>query len=149
MNVALFLTPKADVAWVPVDATIEETLSLMCRTGHATVPVLADGRYLGTVSEATLLNELLRAELRHAASPRDETIASLVIDRTSPTLGVDTSIESLLLRVVAHSFLAVVDDRGVFIGIVRRRDVLAHFAELLVPLRLPAQAVRLLGRVPG
>ncbi len=137
MNVAYFLTPKNEVAWVPANATVAETLELMQGCGHATLPVLRhDGTYLGTVSEAALLTSVLRAEVRHEAAPSDVPIDCLPTDvairHTTPALGIDASMDSVLQRIVDHGFLPFVDDRGAFIGIVRRRDVVSHFARLLV-----------------
>jgi CBS domain-containing protein len=133
MNVAFFLTPKSEVAFVSVGATLDEALVTMQRSGHPTLPVLrGDGSYLGTVSEATLLVALLHAEIDHQPVPHEEPLAALPVDHACPVLGVGASIESVLLRVVDHSFLPVVDDRGAFIGIVRRRDVVSHFAHFLL-----------------
>ena len=133
MNVAFFITPKAEVAFVTSDATLDDAIVTMQRSGHPTLPVLRDGgSYLGTVSEATLLAVLLRAELDHRPVPHDAPVAALPIDHACPALGVGAAVESVLRRIVDHSFLPVVDDRGAFIGIVRRRDVVRHFADLLV-----------------
>lgn len=133
MNIAFFLTPKTQVAFVSAAATVDEAIVTMQTSGHSTLPVLRDeGSYLGTVSEATLLARLLRAETLHQPAPHDEQLAQLPIDHALPALGVAVTVESVLLRVADHSFLPVVDDRGAFIEIVRRRDVLEHFEAFLV-----------------
>lgn len=75
MNVAFFITPKAEVAFVTSDATLDDAIVTMQRSGHPTLPVLRDGgSYLGTVSEATLLAVLLRAELQKRPNPSSQVV---------------------------------------------------------------------------
>src|SRR6185503_16401393 len=56
VNLAFFLTPKADVVWVPERATLRQALERMEFHRYSAVPLLDDdGRYVGTLTEGDLL----------------------------------------------------------------------------------------------
>jgi hypothetical protein len=40
---------------------------------------------------------------------------------------IDAEIEELLARAIDQNFVPVIDDRDVFVGIVRRKTILEHF----------------------
>jgi CBS domain-containing protein len=130
MNIAFFLTPKLEVTWVPAQATVREALERMEAYRHSAVPLLdGDGRYVGTITEGDLLWHLLRADLpwREVAAATPVLAAPRRMD--NQPVRIDAEIEALVARAVDQSFVPVVDDRGVFVGIVRRRRMIEYCVE--------------------
>ena len=50
----------------------------------------------------------------------------LKMDRTPPVL-ITATMETLLTRAMDQNYIPVVDDRGTFMGIVTRRDIIRYF----------------------
>lgn len=146
MNIAFFLHPKADVAYLYDDFTIRQALEKMSHHSYSAIPVLSrDGKYVGTISEGDLLWYIVRGENKerqeenvHASTLLQVNIEDLERVRISeldisparnPAVLITDSIEELLLRAMNQNFIPVTDDRGQFNGIVTRRDVIKHFYE--------------------
>jgi len=130
MKVAFFLTPKADVAWVPMDSTLRQAIERMENHRYTAVPVLDPrGGYQSTLTEGDLLwylkqNPTIRFEDAERV-PLSDVTRRMVLRPVS----VDAEIEELFALTIDQNFVPVVDGREVFIGIVRRRSVLAYFRD--------------------
>jgi CBS-domain-containing membrane protein len=128
MNIAFFLTPKADVARVSTAATVRQAIERMEHHGYTAIPVLTpEGRYAGALTEG----DLLWFMKQHPHIRFDETESfplSAVVRRTEiRPVRIDAEIEELLARAIDQNFVPVIDDRDVFVGIVRRKTILEHF----------------------
>ena len=131
MDVASFLTPKTEVVWVSASGTVEQALERMKPNGFAAVPILDDdGRYVGTLTTSDLMWYLLDAG--SSWQDRAHSTSLLVVPRRlhDSAVHIDTSIPALIARAINQSFVSVVDDRDVFIGIVRRKPVIEYCAQL-------------------
>lgn len=131
MNVALFLTPKSEVAWVAAKSTLRQALERMEHHRYAAVPVLDDeGRYVDTITEGDLLWAMKAGNLNFADT---ESIALADVPRRLEyqAVAVTTAIEALFNVAVDQNFVPVVDGRGVFMGIVRRRAIIEYAVRLL------------------
>ena len=133
MNLAFFLKPKSEVFFLYEDMPLAEALNEMHRSGFSSVPVISrDGLYVNTVSEGDFLRALAQTDGAHLTlidAPAAEALRlrdALRKDR-NPPCPIGIPVEALLLRTTEQNFVPVVDDRGVFIGIVTRRAVLSYF----------------------
>ncbi len=126
MNLLFFLTPKQDVLYIYEDFTLRQALEKWANQRYATIPVLRrDGKYLGTISEGDLLWGI--KSLPESASAWEDTpIASLPRRKDYKAVPVTTGMTELLRGVLDQNFVPVVDDRDMFIGIVRRTSVLDY-----------------------
>lgn len=132
MNVAFFLTPKADVAWVKTTATVRQAIERMEHHRYTAVPLLdPEGRFAGTLTEGDLLWFLKRHPALRFEDTERVPLAAVERRVALKPVHVDQDVEALLDLVVDQNFVPVVDDRDVFIGIVRRRSVLAALRERL------------------
>ena len=133
MNVAFFLTPKRDVHWLSTSATFGEAVRELERHGHSAVPVLdREGRYVRTLTEG----DLLRYACDAGVVPTGATVSGVPLvevpsRRAQATVRIDVDVETLLRVAAEQSFVPVEDDRGAFVGIVRRRAILTRCADLL------------------
>lgn len=133
MNVAYFLMPKRDVVWVPVDASVRHTFMRMEESGYTAIPMLdRHGCYVGAVTEGDLLRHLMH-------STRDPSMAGLERERVVEVrrrsaitaVSIEADVEELFDRAIEQNFVPVQDGRGVFTGIVRRREILEYCAGVL------------------
>lgn len=60
MNIAFFLTPKSQVAYIREGSSIRQGLEKMQRHGYTCLPVISkDGRFLGCINEGDFLWNIL------------------------------------------------------------------------------------------
>ena len=118
MNIAFFLKPKSQVAYLLEGSSFRQGLEKLQRSGHASLPVISrDGRYLGCISEGDLLWNIMSMG---SLETRDLEKARLdeIISHRNPPVRVTASVEDLLNRSLDQNFVPVVDDRDMFMGIV-------------------------------
>lgn len=125
MNVISLLTPKASVAYLYEDFTIRQGLEKLRHYGYTAIPVLArDGRYLGTVSEGDFLWCLLDEEDNSLRSKEKLPLSHVLRPGFNPAVRIDVTLSDLIERALQQSFIPVVDDRGAFVGIVTRQNII-------------------------
>ena len=127
MNVLFFLKPKQEVCVLHKCYTLRQGIEKMRQYGFAAVPVIDDeGKYCGIVTEG----DLLRQVLQHESKAEWEQIPlreAMQTDVKKP-VNVMADMDELLSVAVNQNFVPVVDDRGMFIGIVTRQDIIRYFA---------------------
>jgi CBS domain-containing protein len=130
-NVPFFLTPKHEVVCVSADATVRQTLEVMKVHRHSAVPLLdKDGHYIGTLNEGDLLWHLTQTDLPWRQVAESTPVLSVARRLANQPVGIDAKMDVLLSRAVSQSFVPVVDDRQVFVGIVRRERIIEYCARL-------------------
>ncbi len=128
MNIIFLLKPKATVAFLYEDSTIRQGLEKLRARGYTAIPVIArDGRYVGTVSEGDFLWHLVDTGTGDLRSQEAFGLRSILRPGWNPPVEITATMEELLLRVMEQNFVPVVDARGVFMGIITRRDVIQYF----------------------
>jgi CBS domain-containing protein len=133
MNIAYFLIPKRDVVWIPVDASLRHAFLRMEESGYTALPLLdRHGLYLGTVTEGDLLRHLMYAGQDLSIAGTEHTrVVEVVLRNRNLAVDIEADVERLFERAIEQNFVPVQDSRGVFIGIVRRREILEHCAGML------------------
>lgn len=134
MNIASFLLPKSEVAYLHDNMTLRQGLEKLRRSGFNAIPVIdSEDRYVGVVSVGDFLWNILA----YNQSFEDITLKNLehmtVRDfiqcgKVKPAC-IDTAMEHLLERAKSQNFVPVIDDRSVFIGIVTRSDIIKYFMD--------------------
>ncbi len=125
MNLLRFLTPKSQVAYLEDTASVRNGLEKLRHYGYTAIPVIArDGRYVGTVTEGDFLWALLEQGDCAMKSLEKRRVVDLLRKNWNPPVRVGEMMDQLLNRLMDQNFVPVVDDRGVFVGIVTRRSVL-------------------------
>ena len=141
MNLLFFLTPKGKVAYIYDDFTLRQTLEKMEYHRYSAVPILTrEGKYVGTITEGDLLWAIKN---RYSLNFKEaENTPILEIPRRMDNLPVsaDTEIEDLIVKALNQNFVPVTDDRGIFIGLITRKDIMRYFAQAVHNLPLRADA---------
>ncbi|MGC4377906.1 CBS domain-containing protein [Fictibacillus sp. Mic-4] len=132
MNVAFFLLPKEEVAYVKTSSTIRQALEKMEYHRYTAVPVLDEkGRYIRTLTEGDLLWTLKNKEGLTFQTSHRFSISIIEPDRTIKPVHIHAEMEDLISLARTQNFVPVVDDQEVFIGIVRRSDIIEYCANRL------------------
>lgn len=130
MNLLFFLTPKQDVLYIYEDFTLRQTLEKWANQRLATIPVLRrDGQYVGTITEGDILWGIKNLHGLDLDASEDVPISSFARRRDYKAVPVTTDMHALLNAAIDQNFVPVVDDRNVFIGIVRRTAILRQVAK--------------------
>lgn len=131
MNILFFITPKCDCLYFEEDDTLRQALEKIEHRRFSAVPLLnKNGRYIGTVTEGDLLwfikNEL-KLDLHEAENIR---ITSIPRRRDYMPISISARIEDLSELALSQNFVPVSDDKGAFIGIVTRQEIIKHLRTL-------------------
>ena len=125
MNILRFLVPKSSVEYISSEATVRQAYEKMRYHSYVAIPVLDDdGAYVGTLRKDDIYKYFFdKGEIDFRVAEK-EGIMHLLDKEYSKPLYHNSEIEDMMESVTEHNFVPVVDDRGCFIGIVLRRDVL-------------------------
>lgn len=130
MNILFFITPKNEVSYIFEEDNFRQAVEKMESHRYTAVPLLSrDGKYVGTVTEGDLLRGL--KQLRDLSLRGAERLPITSIPRRSDNLPVlaSANMEDLIDKALNQNFVPVVDDRGYFIGIITRRDIIRYYYE--------------------
>lgn len=125
-NIAFYITPKAEVEYLFDDFSVRQALEKMQFHRYAMIPVLekGTGKYLYALSEGDILWTIHAGRLNYDDLGKIR-ISSISKSRNVAPASIDCDIESLYSIIINQNFVPIVDDRGLFIGIVTRKKVLA------------------------
>ncbi len=128
MNILTLLHHKSNVAYLYDDNTIRQGLEKMHFHGYTAIPVIKrDGTYIGTVSEGDFLWYCVDKELYSMREHEKDLIKDIIRKDWNPPARISISIEELIEMVMEQNFVPMTDDRGSFIGIITRKDVIKNF----------------------
>jgi len=128
MNILSFLIPKKDVAFAYEDMTLRQAVEKMEHHRYSAVPMIKrSGEYVGTITAGDLLWEIKNNCSFNLKDAEDISLSSVPRSSDNLPAGINAGIDELLVRTLDQNFVPVVDDRGVFIGIVTRRSVMKYY----------------------
>ncbi|MDD4079616.1 MAG: CBS domain-containing protein [Eubacteriales bacterium] len=129
-NVAFFLVPKKEVAYLPINCTMRQAMERMENRGFRAVPIIdEDNKYVGTLSEGDLLWKFKNTPGLTLKGTEKVMLKDIPRRMDNQPVRIYASINDLITLVIDQNFVPVVDDHDVFIGIVRRREVLEHYTK--------------------
>ncbi|HVJ48046.1 CBS domain-containing protein [Desulfitobacterium sp.] len=136
MNVVFFLIPKNEVVYLKYSATMRQALERMEFHRYSAIPLIDDGgRYMGTLTEGDLLWKLKNTPGLTFENTQNIHLTEIEQHIQNHPVSIDAHIEDLLSRAIEQNFIPVVDDQKIFIGIVRRREILEYYAKQLFEIR--------------
>ncbi|MED3645539.1 CBS domain-containing protein [Halalkalibacterium halodurans] len=132
MKIAFFLLPKAEVVYMNEDATMRQVIERMEYHNYTAIPILdKDGKYVGTITEGDLLWKMKHTPNLTFENTESVSLKEIEQKMVNLPVHIDAEIDDLLSLAIAQNFVPVVDDQGIFIGIIRRRDIINYCKELL------------------
>lgn len=127
MNIFFFLKPKVEVSYLTENCPVQQAMQDMLRSGFTAIPVVnAKGTYVGTITEG----DFLRLVLHYPREKLEQlTVGQVELRIHHRSVSIDAKLEDMVELVTEQNFVPVVDGRGMFCGIVTRRDVITYLCE--------------------
>ncbi len=128
MNILFFLIPKSQVAYVEEDFTLRQVVEKLQNRGYAAIPVLSrDGKFLSVVAEGDLFWYIKDQFGMNFKRAENTNIMEVPVRRKFEAIRFDAKMEDLLNLAMAQNFVPVLDDHGIFMGIVTRKAIISWF----------------------
>ena len=119
------MKPKCEVSYLYDDFSMRQGLEKLERSGYTAIPVInRRGEYEGTITEGDFLWALknkFSLDLKQAEEVPLETVKRRT--RVEP-ISINANMEDLVSKAMNQNFVPVIDDKGIFIGIVTRKDII-------------------------
>lgn len=127
-NISFFLIPKQDVVYLSTNATMRQALEKMEYHRYSAVPLIDNaGKYVGTLTEGDLLWQMKNAPGLSFQDTHKISINDIPRRVQNISVKISAKMEDLIELAITQNFVPVVDDNEVFIGIVRRREIIEYF----------------------
>ncbi|MBE6053274.1 MAG: CBS domain-containing protein [Clostridium sartagoforme] len=127
MNIAFFLTPKNEVIYEYLDATMRQVIERMEHHGYTAIPLIdKEGKYVGTLTEGDLLWKLKNSPDLNFRNTENVKVKDIARKRKHKSVSINANVESLIFLATNQNFVPVVDDEGIFIGIIKRSDIINY-----------------------
>ena len=127
MNILFFITPKSEVAYIYDDYTMRQALEKMEYHRYSAIPIInRSGEYVGTITEGDLL-----WYLKKNVNLEMKTIEGIHINDVNRRMdnkpvSINADIEDLISKAMNQNFVPIIDDQNIFIGIIKRRDIIDY-----------------------
>jgi len=132
MNIAFFLTPKNEVVYEKPNSTMRQALERMEYHRYTSVPLVNEkGIYVGTLTEGDLLWKLKNTPNLSFNDTSKIIIKDIPRHMSNKAVLISADIENLISLAKDQNFVPVIDDNGVFIGIIKRSDIITYCYNLL------------------
>lgn len=130
MNIAFFLTPKNQVVHEKVTSSMRRAMERMEYHRYTAIPLVDEkGRYVGTLTEGDLLWKLKNDTDINLKNSEKVLIKDIPRHVKNKAVSINSNIESLILAAKSQNFVPVVDDSNIFIGIIKRSDIISYCYE--------------------
>lgn len=126
-----FLIPKQQTFYLEADSTIRQVLEKFDAHKFSVVPLIDEnGVYVTTISEGDILRFIKNICNFNQSLAETVKIDNIEIYRPYKTLPITASMEEVINLSLEQNFIPLVDDRNVFIGIIKRKEVIKYLIEL-------------------
>lgn len=129
MNALLLLTPKNQLKFLDASNTAFQGVEKMRVSGYTAIPVVdgQTGVYVGTVSQGDFLWKLVDSPNQNLFDLKQVKLIDLIDSNQYKPMHVQSSMDEVVEAIMNQNFIPLVDDRGVFMGIVTRRKVIEYY----------------------
>ncbi len=127
MNILFYLVPKSEVVYIYDDYSLRQAMEKLEKHRFTSVPMInRKGNYVGSLTEGDLLWGLKEHGIRDIKDTEDIPVKQLRRCRDNQPVNINCKMEDLLQASLNQNFIPVIDDKGIFIGIVTRRSILSY-----------------------
>ncbi|MNI31301.1 Inosine-5'-monophosphate dehydrogenase [compost metagenome] len=128
MNIASFLLPKDEVAFITSSASMREAMEQLESHYYTALPIVdREGKYVGTLSEGDLLWKLKDTPGLTFDNMQEVYVCEIEKNTRNESVSIHAHMEDMLALAADQNFVPVVDDEKNFIGIIRRKDIIAYY----------------------
>jgi len=130
MQLAFFLLPKSESLYLTEHQTFRQAMEKMQHHGLGAIPILNDaGQYVGVITTSDLLWHLKDKYALDIISAEKILIKDVPRRHDNEPVTITTDVRILFRLAMVENFIPVIDDLGVFIGIVRRREIMEYYRQ--------------------
>lgn len=131
-NHLFYLLPKSETVFLTNTDSFHQAYNMFIITNYTALPVInKKGQYVGTICEGDLLR-VLSLSLTHPEINLDSIeIKDIEFKTILEVARVNESYEHLVELAVNQNFIPLVDDQGIFIGILRRQELIKELINFL------------------
>ncbi|MBD0380921.1 CBS domain-containing protein [Paenibacillus sedimenti] len=128
MKITSFLLPKDKVAFITSSASMREALEQLENHYYTALPIVdSDGKYAGTLSEGDLLWMLKNTPGIDFDNMHQVPVSVIEKHIHNESVSINAQMEDMLALAADQNFVPVVDDKNIFIGIIRRKDIIEYY----------------------
>jgi CBS-domain-containing membrane protein len=128
MKIASFLLPKDKVAFITSSSSMREALELLEHHYYTALPIVdSEGKYVGTLSEGDLLWKLKNTPGLNFENMHEVPINEIEKHIHNESVSINAQMEDMLSLAADQNFVPVLDDESIFIGIIRRKDIIEYY----------------------
>ncbi|NIK76511.1 CBS-domain-containing membrane protein [Paenibacillus castaneae] len=128
MQISSFLLPKEQVAYITSSVSMLEAMEQLEHHHYTAIPIIdSAGKYIGTLSEGDLLWKLKNTPGLHFGNLHEISVSEIQNRVRNESVSINAQMEDMLTLAADQNFVPVVDDACIFIGIIRRKDIIAYY----------------------
>ena len=125
-----FFTPKKDTFFLLSDSTIRQALEKFDYHKFSVVPVInPDGTFAFTISEGDILRYIKNTTNFDVSKAENVKINEIERYRSYNPIIISEPVERIIELAMEQNFIPVIDDRGMYIGILKRKTVIKYLLD--------------------
>ena len=124
------ITPKKQTAFMSSDSTVRQALERFDVHKFTIVPLVdSDGHYCGTLSEGDLLRFMKNEVDFDIKKAEHVKVSEIEHYRPYKALGVEALMVEVFSLSLDQNFIPLVDDNNIYIGIIKRREIIKYLSK--------------------
>ncbi len=131
-NHLFYLLPKSETVFLTNTDSFNQAYNMFVITNYTALPVInKKGQYVGTICEGDLLRVLSLSLTHPEIDLASFEIKDIDFKINLEVARINESYEHLVELAVKQNFIPLVDDQGIFIGILRRQELIKELINFL------------------
>ena len=123
-------TPKKMTAFLNENSTVRQAIELFDVHKYSVIPLVDnDGHFVGTLSEGDLLCFLKNKVKYDIKATEKVSVKDMERYREYRSLEVNSMWSEFFVLSLDQNFIPVTDDKGIYIGIVKRREIIKFLSD--------------------
>ena len=128
MEISSFLLPKDQVAYITSSLSMKEAMEQLEQHHYTAIPIVDEnGKYVGTLYEGDLLWKLKNTPNLTFDNMEEIPVSEIQKHVHNESVLIHAQMEDMLTLAADQNFVPVIETGGVFIGIIRRKDIIEYY----------------------
>ena len=129
-SIMSIFTPKKMTAFLNENSTVRQAIELFDVHKYSVIPLVDnDGHFVGTLSEGDLLCFLKNKVKYDIKATEKVSVKDMERYREYRSLEVNSMWSEFFVLSLDQNFIPVTDDKGIYIGIVKRREIIKFLSD--------------------
>ena len=130
-NHLFHLLPKSDTVFLNSSDSFQQAYNLFVLTNYTALPVInKKGQYVGTICEGDLLRILSVSLTDSEIDLSQLAIKDIAFKTKTEVARINESFNRLLELALNQNFIPLVDDQGIFVGILSRQELIRELIHI-------------------